>query len=92
MNGSLANRRCTPDPAWQWALKSDENRCLCCTEDEAAAWINEVAEAALGGDEDMAGFLPDVCDHYLGYTLLHLRMSHQAFMRIVEALNGELIE
>lgn len=74
------------------ALKGDGGRCLCCSEAEAAAWIGEVAELALAGDEDQVRLLPDVCDHYLGYTLLHLHMSHQAFMRIVEALNGELIE
>ncbi len=100
MSDSLANRRCPPDPAWKWVdvadernLKSDgSRRCLCCSEAEAAAWLNEVAEAALMGNEDRNFPLPDVCNHYLGFAILHGRMGRQAFMRIVEALNGELIE
>ena len=66
-----------------------ERRCICCTETEAAAWINDTAEAALDGDEDMIRLLPDVCDHFLGYSIVHLPPASSP-RPIIEALDGEV--
>ena len=43
---------------------------LCCGPQEAASWLNAVAEMALNGDPDAIRWLPSVIDHYLAAELL----------------------
>ena len=43
---------------------------LCCGPQEAASWLNAVAEMALDGDPDAIRWLPNVVDHFLAAMLV----------------------